>query len=134
MADQECSNLARNAGVSGSYKAWFSEASSSVISRFSQSSGPYVNMSNQTLATNWADLTDGNLQQPIRFTEQINDISGSATPLYATGSQIDGSFSGFACSNQSVVTTGFSGSTSASWTNLRVDSCNVALRLLCVEQ
>ncbi len=134
FADNECGNLASAASLSGSWKAWFSSPGNSVNSRFSLANVPYVNMYNQTIANSWADLVDGSLQNGIRYTENKIDITSSSVALYATGTLADGNFSGFSCPAQGVATTGLASSTTASWTNLRVDSCGAALRILCVEQ
>lgn len=68
-ADQKCKNLAAAAGLGGNWRAWLSDTSTSVASRFNKSSNPYKLLDGTTIASNWNDLTDGNLNAPIMLME-----------------------------------------------------------------
>lgn len=53
----------------GTYRAWLSDSTGSPDSRFMKSPGPYVLVDGTQIASNWADLTDGELAAPINRTE-----------------------------------------------------------------
>ncbi len=64
-ADDKCQAAANSAGLSGVYKAWISVATSSPSIAFTQSVVPYVTTRGDRIASNWTDLTDGTLINPI---------------------------------------------------------------------
>jgi len=68
-ADQRCQQLANNADLSGTYKAWVSDSNSSPSSRFNRS-GKFVDIKGNTIADNWNDLTNSSLDTAIKYTEQ----------------------------------------------------------------
>src|SRR5262245_50165626 len=76
-ADAKCQALAAAANLPGAYKAWLADATASPSTRFVKSSGPYQLVDGTTIATDWADLTDGGLQAPIDVTEQQGSPGGS---------------------------------------------------------
>lgn len=69
-ADGHCQRLADAAGLPGTYRAWVSSVASSPATRFFQSPVPYELVDGTVIADDWADLTDGSLQNPINLTEQ----------------------------------------------------------------
>jgi hypothetical protein len=74
-ADAICQNLAAAANLPGSYMAWLSTFDDvSIIitpsTRFRRSQQPYQRVDGVVVANDWADLTDGNLANPIDKTEQ----------------------------------------------------------------
>jgi hypothetical protein len=88
-ADAKCQKLADSAGLAGTYKAWLSDNSSSPISRFVPSSGPYRLVNGTTVATSFADLTDGALLAPIDVTEtggRVDDTFQTWTRTKSDGS------------------------------------------------
>ncbi len=153
-ANTICQTLADNAGLQGTFRAWLSTGGS--ISRYSpdrffiKHSLPYVNMQGQALAENWDDLTDGSLENPVRYTE-TGASAGTQTATMQrvwTYTQVDGTskilspnplnFS--SCSgwiDNRAVGTGHHGNFRASnslWTDGSTVSCNNFSRLYCVEQ
>lgn len=71
-ADAICQGRASAAGLSGTFNAWISGGSSSSApaSRFTRSTSlPYVRTDGAVVANDWADLTDGTLQNPINIDE-----------------------------------------------------------------
>jgi hypothetical protein len=79
-ADAVCQSDAAAAGLSGTYRAWISDASSGPANRFVRSnSEPYVLVDGTVVANNWADLTDGTIQAPIDLDEYGNAVTYSFT-------------------------------------------------------
>ncbi|MCC6600011.1 MAG: DUF1554 domain-containing protein [Crocinitomicaceae bacterium] len=74
-ADNICQTRADAASLGGTWKAWLSSSTQSVSSRFTQYATPYRLVDGTLIANNWADLTDGAIQNPINKTE-----SGTITP------------------------------------------------------
>jgi hypothetical protein len=75
-ADSECQRLANNAQLSGTYKAWLSDDSSSPSARFTQNAGPYVLVGGATLvACGWSGL--GALVHPIDTMENGQKVTNS---------------------------------------------------------
>jgi len=71
-ADAVCQARANAANLGGTFKAWISGSSysSSPASRFTKSTTlPYVRTDGVVVANNWADLTDGTIQNPINVDE-----------------------------------------------------------------
>ena len=74
-ADAKCQTAANNGGLNGTYKAWISVETSSPATSFTQSTVPYVTTRGDQVASNWQDLIDGTLTNPIN-----GDEYGSAVP------------------------------------------------------
>ena len=69
-ADRRCQERADAVGLPGTYRAWLSDASSGPSTRFARSTtAPYVRLDGVVVADDWADLTDGAIQNPINITE-----------------------------------------------------------------
>jgi len=68
-ADAKCQERANAANLGGSWKAWLSDNTTSVSSRFFHSTVPYLLLDGTIVAQNWNDLTDGNLLTNITLTE-----------------------------------------------------------------
>jgi hypothetical protein len=64
-ADQSCTNMAHGAGLSGTFKAWLSDATGSPATRFFKSPGPYRLTNGEHIADNWNDLVNGTISAPI---------------------------------------------------------------------
>jgi hypothetical protein len=98
-ADTACQNMATAAGLPGNYRAWVSTQSNSVVGRFTQAQVPYVMTDGTTIASNWTDLTDGNIAHGIDRNEAgnvlpntgITNCHGSPTCFQTyTGTNPDG--------------------------------------------
>src|SRR5690606_23104139 len=72
-ADASCDQPAAAAGLTRTYVAWLSDASTTPAARMPHDVGPYTLVTGVVIATNWADLTDGTLAWPIG-----TDESGAA--------------------------------------------------------
>jgi hypothetical protein len=68
-ADAKCQARATAAGLTGTYLAWLSDFDHSPASRFKQDGGPYVLVTGNIVANNWAGLTSGTLRHAINVTE-----------------------------------------------------------------
>jgi len=93
-ADAKCQALAGAVGLSGTWKAWLSDcqgtncASGTTASgRLTHSTGSYVLPNGVVVANNWADLTDGTLNNPINIDENKHNVGVS---LVATGTLSNG--------------------------------------------
>jgi cysteine-rich repeat protein len=74
-ADQICQNLADNAELAGTFKAWLSDSTTSAGARLQHSQVPYVNLWGQKIADDWADLTDAELDRAITVDENGKDYT-----------------------------------------------------------
>jgi hypothetical protein len=100
-ADQICQAAADGKGLGGIWMAWVSDASGSPASRFTRAKVPYLLLDGTSIASNWADLTDGMLSSPIS-----RDESGVAVVDREvwTGTDSTGAATAEDCANWSVVT------------------------------
>ncbi len=91
-ADAIC-QAAANAGASflaGSmFKAWISDSSTSPSTRFAQSAVPYKLIDGTTIANDWADLTDGTIQNTIDRDEFGESRGGTAWTNTNTAGAVD---------------------------------------------
>ncbi|WP_057830739.1 DUF1554 domain-containing protein [Colwellia sp. TT2012] len=86
-ADAICQSDANVAGLSGTFKAFLSDNTTSAVSRLAHSTDPYKLVDGTIVANNWNDLVDGSIANIINLT-----ASGIITSGYAwTGSDDDGS-------------------------------------------
>lgn len=126
--DSICNNLAEQAGLpfQGSYKAWLSDDSVAAAERFEQRGG-WQRPDGIEVASTLADLTDGQL-----FASVIQDETGEyqVNNDIWTGTNTNGSASGFDCENWSSAEEGNSGitgrnrNTIASWTAFTTRQCS----------
>ncbi len=142
-ADDLCRMTAKAYGVPGfqSFKAWLSDDVESPADRFFQSSGRYVlGSSGVVVAENWADLTDGTLQNGIDRT--LGGTLKAGDPVW-TATQPSGKSwgGGENCENWSSsspdLTTrrGSAGASDSWWTNDESPtSCASSGLLYCIEQ
>jgi hypothetical protein len=70
-ADEKCNSLAAAAGLTGTYKAWLSDATESPSTRFAKAAVPYLLVDGTLIAKNWDALTndDKPLESAIDRTE-----------------------------------------------------------------
>jgi hypothetical protein len=140
-ADDVCNNLAQDAGLPGTYKAWVSNVFGSPASRFHQNAGPYVLTDGTRIANNWSDLTDGSLLAPIKVME--NGQPYAENYLVWTGTEASGTWSGpgFDCNGwvPGPDTTGTAGApawSTSRWTSdhFAAPHCSGESRLYCFQQ
>jgi hypothetical protein len=150
-ADQKCNDAAAAAGLFGTYKAWLSDDTGSPSTRFTQSDRPYALVDGTVVADDWADLTDGALQNRINLDEHgavIAPLSYSGWPLVWTATQVDGSLwapyaaAWSSCSNWTTASDlrggywGRADVANSDWTEaaLSYHLCHLVHYLYCVEQ
>mgnify|MGYP001600191809 CR=1 FL=1 len=101
--DAICDDLAKSAGFSNSskWKAWLSNSTDDVNSRFYKSNlHDYRTINNKIIAKNWHDLTDGNIDHPINITEYNNSLIDSIYDSVWTGTSSQGdSYYDYNCYN-----------------------------------
>ncbi|MBI3092688.1 MAG: hypothetical protein HYZ02_00430, partial [Candidatus Levybacteria bacterium] len=127
------------------WKAWLSDSNTSAASRLTHADSPYQLINGSTVSNNWADLTDGTLQNPINITE-FNTIPNSMSGVW-TNTNIFGEayFSGnnnktckdytsSVYSIEAYYIFGRNGSSDGNWTLWSSDNCSSNARLYCFEQ
>jgi hypothetical protein len=138
-ADDICQDLATQAGLPGTYKAWLSDSTASPSTRFVRSRGPYRLLDGTTIAANWTALTDGSLAAPIDVTQSGNAVGNS--PGVWTHTETNGAARAGAnhCGNWAS-TTGdgdigtHTPSSNDRWTQDAVAACNTGQHLYCFQQ
>ncbi len=151
-ADSKCQTSASTAGVTGTWKAWLSDNTTSASSRLEHFTGPYKLVNGTTVANSWTDLTDGSLLNPINVSEFGNDITTrtSVPALRAlnyvwTNTQSSGNVystdSTSACNNWGDLSSisYYSGAvgnlaSGSNWTFSSTDYCSQSFHLYCFEQ
>ncbi len=94
-ADAICQADADAAGLTGTFKAWLSDATTSPDISFTKNPLPYVLVDGSIVADDWADLTDAWIYAPIDQTaagSTVDDGYGSMvwTNTYYNGQRYDG--------------------------------------------
>ena len=142
-ADSICQSHADAAGLSGTFKAWLSDSTTSVASRITQSSQQYVTPNGDVLADDWADLTDGVLYtEPNR--DENNNAYGATTDFVWTNTTALGAITSTStadtCNDWVQNSTSFNGNIgewhqpeSAAWTQSTNRRCDDFNPLYCVE-
>jgi len=135
-ADAKCQTLATVARLQGDWKAWLSTRSAAIRNRSTMAVISYVRVDGVRVANNWADLVDGNLQNPILLNENGAAEEGDAW----TGTLFDGTSSSAGdCAGYTSdgVGTGHCGTLfaiNAGWTDIFRPNCVLPLHLYCLEQ
>ncbi len=139
--DTICQDLATDAGIGGTYRAWLSTlgAGNHAKDRITHHTVPFVlTQGKRVVATDWTDLTDGMLQNSISADER--GVTVPTTGVF-TGTTIDGTATGNHCANWSttsaVGTIGNSSATNSLWTSVSTAICinfTSGYRLYCFEQ
>ncbi|PZP56060.1 MAG: hypothetical protein DI586_04885 [Micavibrio aeruginosavorus] len=140
--DAVCQSRSSAAGLSGTYKAWLSDITTSAASRFNQLTVPYRLINGTVIANNWADLIDGNLTAPINITEFGVVESVNRKPM--TNTNADGTIysttAASTCNNLTDQTSGYSfrwgnnTAGSSAWSNAGSNDCLAYGRLYCFQQ
>jgi hypothetical protein len=94
-ADAKCQARASAAGLTGTFRAWLSDATDQPATRFSRDRGPYLLVTGNVVANNWTGLASGTLRHAINVTELGTPappatIPGCATPIVWTNTTSDG--------------------------------------------
>jgi Protein of unknown function (DUF1554) len=77
-ADSKCQVLADAAGLDGTFKAWLSDSTVQAVARLTHSADAYVRPDGVHIASSWADLVDGTIQNPINVDERGQVVPGAA--------------------------------------------------------
>jgi hypothetical protein len=143
-ADTKCQSAASAAGLTGTFKAWLSDSSTSASARLAHSTAPYVLVDGTVVAASWTALTSGTLAHAINTTE-TGKVLGTGAEAW-TATKLDGSSystdPGDFCndwtnaSDAGTAVAGFANDTNAGWT---VDpdgdwTCGSQLSLYCIQQ
>ncbi len=88
-ADALCNGHAGDAGLSGTYMAWLGTGAATPNTRFTRSAAPYVRTDGVTIASDYADLTDGSLLAPIDVDEFASPIPAGEREIGAAWSAVD---------------------------------------------
>jgi|GEM_PF-3369900 len=136
QADTVCQNLATAAGLSGTFRAWLSNATDSPSTRFTQSTVPYKLVDGTQIADNWTDLTDGTIDNPINKTETNG---GPPNTSVYSGTTANGTVvADEHCSNWTgapKASVGNTGETGSGWTlSSKGKSCSFHYPIYCFEQ
>ncbi|MFH1399309.1 MAG: dockerin type I domain-containing protein [Candidatus Woesearchaeota archaeon] len=144
-ADAKCNALAKQAGLTGSFKAWFSDQSVDVKDRFTVKDKPYVLKNGKPVANDFADILSCSpscLLNKINITEKglaaPTTISSVWTGTASTGAKIgaDGNSNCKSWTQSSNSYTGQVGSYAAingEWTSKTKYQCNLQFSLYCFE-
>ncbi|WP_186343237.1 DUF1554 domain-containing protein [Allochromatium palmeri] len=98
-ADSKCQAEADLALLTGTFKAWISDETSSPNTRFSKSDVPYILPSGEIVAENYEDLTDGFIENPININPYGDYYNNQAV---WTGTRYDGNLSNGTCNNWTI--------------------------------
>jgi hypothetical protein len=156
-ADNICQTAATNAGFTGTFKAWMSDATDDAYCRIHGLSGkktancglgalpvaagPWVRTDAQrTPAAPAIERLIAPVRQtfyPVTYTELGSDVGASSPQIIWTGTNDGGAYSGTACGDwagSGTGTTGMIGGGGTSWTNSgSASTCSSSGRLLCME-
>lgn len=142
-ADAICQNLADQAGLPGTFKAWISDATESPATSFTQNPGRYVRTDGLPVAANWTTLVSGaTLSVPIDRNETGAYIAADReawTNTLPSGLPA-ANVNNLLCNAWTDGSGGFSGRVGAidevdeDWTNDHSDPCNSTWRLYCFQQ
>lgn len=156
-ADAKCNLAAANAGLTGTFKAWIADDTTSPSTSFTRSTQPYalVDPSNTRIADNWTDLTtcdegpggDECLDNPINIDENGNIVEGGDGVLFSawTNTNTDGSVfdtdPNLNCNNFTSDSSDFDRALGGGpdevddrWVLIASLSCNLEAHLYCFEQ
>lgn len=140
-ADAFCQQHADLVGLRGTYRAWLSDGVDSPSSRFVQATVPYFMpvgpASAVKLADDWADLTDGSIDERFVWTEGGVEVPNN---IPFTNTRGDGTpWNGYHCSGWTSTAGngayGNTGGTDSTWTESGTGgACNIVHRYYCFEQ
>lgn len=151
LADGVCTAEANAAGFAGTFMVWAAVAVAGLApdTRFTQSTAPYVRADGQVVASDWADLTDGQLDNAIELNASggtpelpAGDCwGGTVCATVLTGVTADGALDALNCSDWSdplqaaSFRAGSMTKTNIDWTATNfVPNCNLPARIYCFEQ
>ena len=142
-ADAKCQALANAAGLTGTFKAWLSDSTTSAKDRLTHSASGYARVDGVIVANDWNDLVSGGLRNPI----QIDENGGSQDSPVLTGTSASGTHTAHNCNNWTYAadpypyngpdgTLSWVGAVDSSWSNSGYRACYTFSvgRLYCFQQ
>jgi len=85
-ADTKCQTVANAAGLTGTYKAWLSNATIAATTRLTHATIPYALVDGTIVANDWTSLTSGSLLHAIDLTELgTHSLGGTSVDCYFGG-------------------------------------------------
>jgi hypothetical protein len=140
-ADALCQSLASASSISGVYRAWLADSTLDPATLHTKSGAPYVRIDLVVVADDWADLTDGTIQNPI-WLDETGFVRGDRvwTNVTAIGAgAVGGSDHCVDWSSASSGASGAYGETSGGgapggWTEFGSEGCDQLNRIYCIEQ
>lgn len=141
-ADAKCQALANASSavrVKGrTFLAWVSTSATSPSARFARGTMPYVGADGSLIASNWTDLTNGNISAGISRDETgaLSTVGGAWTGTTSAGA----TYAGSACTDwtsSAFGTKGISGNVGGNgngWSSATNDDCTVRNALYCFEK
>lgn len=141
-ADAICWQRAAAAGLTGTYKAWLSDASEAPATRFIRNPGRYVRTDGLPIAASWTALVSGPLSVPIDRDEAgryLAEEREAWTNTTISGAPVETNQNTLchgwdSASAWSVGRVGETDELSDKWTSSHVDSCDTLWRLYCFQQ
>jgi len=138
-ADATCQASAQGAGLPGTFLAWLADGANSPSTRDSRAGAPYVLANGPTIASDWADLTDGTISTPINRDQNGSPVSGelsvwtnvAAVGAGATTTDHCGDWTNGATGNGAK---GLVWAVIINWTEETNATCSSTLRLYCIQQ
>jgi hypothetical protein len=139
--DALCTSLANQAGLSGTFEAWLSDATSSPSTRFTASGVAWFLTSGALVANSWTDLITNGPRANLNVDQNKGTVVSGARVW--TGTSTTGTTSGPNCANWATTHpgtgTGAGGVgdyafTSGFWTVQFSQGCSLASHLYCFQQ
>jgi cysteine-rich repeat protein len=137
-AAAKCQSRANSAGLGGTWDAWIGTNVNGPATRFVPAALGYVRVDGVLIANDFADLTNGSLDQTLSISEYGDSLSGYEV---WTGSSWSGVATSATCTNWTSSSAGVTGeyglsnSISSTWSDAGSPAaCNVTRRLYCFEQ
>lgn len=99
-ADQKCQQAAEAAGLGGKWIAWLSTTSVNAKNRIPDTNVGYYRLDGVKIADDKADLTDGNISNPINVDDERNQVNARVwTSTNSNGMRAGGGISDNYCNN-----------------------------------
>jgi len=95
-ADAKCQARADAAGLGGTWVAWLSDSTTNAKDRIPDTNVGYYRLDGVKVADNKADLTDGNIDNPINVNEEGTSYSSG---IVRTGTKSDGTVDTYTCND-----------------------------------
>jgi hypothetical protein len=142
-ADAKCQAFADAQRLGGTWKAWISDTSGSVSTRFVHATVPYRLLDGTLVANDWNDLVDGTIARAIDIDETgATRVAAGGLPVWTATDTTGAGFVDEQCTNWTNGAAsapspfvGRNDATDTNWTMAAQQTCDAtSLHLYCVEQ